>query len=74
MVEFEPNMAFEMVIHEGPALMRRRTIFEMIGGGQTAITTTIEIPGMDDSMDKSFLYSRLERSQHNMKHLMETEL
>ena len=73
-VEFEPNRAFEMIIHDGPAVMRGRATFEAVGDHQTVLTETIEIPGMDESMDKSFLYSRLERSRRNMKQLMEAEL
>jgi len=73
-VEFEPNRAFEMLIHDGPVEMRGRAVFEAIGDDSTMITTTIEIPGMDESMDKSFLTGRLERSQRNMKQLMESEI
>jgi hypothetical protein len=29
---------------------------------------------MDESMDKSFLISRMERSVQNMKHLIESEV
>jgi hypothetical protein len=38
------------------------------------ITTMIDIPGMDESMDKSFLTSRLERSAQNQKQLIESEV
>jgi hypothetical protein len=72
-VEFEPNRAFGMVIHDGPVEMRGRTTFEAIGDDQTTITTFVEIPGMDDSMDTSFLISRMERSVANMKQLIESE-
>jgi hypothetical protein len=73
-VEFKPNRSFAMVVHDGPAEMRGRTIFEAIGDNQTSITTIIDIPGMDESMDRSFLNSRLERSAENMKQLMESEI
>jgi uncharacterized protein YndB with AHSA1/START domain len=73
-VELEPNRSLGMIIHDGPAEMRGRATFEALGDDRTRITTTIEIPGMDDSMDKSFLNSRLERSQRNMKQLMESEI
>jgi uncharacterized protein YndB with AHSA1/START domain len=73
-VEFEPNRAIGMLIHDGPAEMRGRAAFEAVGDGQTIITTTVEIPGMDESTDMSFLNSRLETSQRNMKQLMESEL
>jgi predicted ester cyclase len=73
-VEYEPNKAIAMVIHDGPAEMRGRTTFEALNDNQTILTTFIEIPGMDDSMDKSFLLSRLERSGQLRKQLMEAEI
>ncbi len=72
-VEFEPNRAFGTVIHDGPAEMRGRITFEVVNEYQTTVTTVIDIPGMDESMDKSFITSRLERSGRNMKHLIESE-
>ncbi len=71
-VEYEPNRAFGLVIHDGPVVMNGRVTFEAQGENQTAITTSFEIPGMDESMDKSFLSSRLERSQRNIKQLIES--
>jgi hypothetical protein len=72
-VEFEPNRAMGTVIHDGPAEMRGRTTFEAVNDRQTRVTTVIDIPGMDESMDKSFITSRLERSGRNMKQLIESE-
>ena len=72
-VEFEPNRAFGVVIHDGPVEMRGRTTFEALGDDQTTITIFVEIPGMDDSMDTSFLTSRMERSAGNLKQLIESE-
>ena len=72
-VEFEPNRAFGMIIHDGPVEMRGRTTFEAVNDNQTILTTMIEFPGMDDSMDKSFLISRLERSGQIRKQLIELE-
>ncbi len=73
-VEYEPNRVIAMVIHDGPAEMRGRTTFEALNDHQTNLTTFIEIPGMDDSMDKGFLQSRLERSGEIRKRLMEAEI
>ena len=73
-VEFEPNRVLGMIIHDGPAEMFGRTTFEALSENQTKITTFIEIPGMDESMDKSFLYSRLERSAQNQRQLIESEV
>jgi uncharacterized protein YndB with AHSA1/START domain len=72
-VEFEPNRAMGTVIHDGPAEMRSRMTFEAINESQTRVTTVIDIPGMDASIDKSFIISRLERSCRNRKQLIESE-
>lgn len=73
-VKFESNRKIEMIIHDGPVEMRGITTFEAISDNQTKITTLVDLPGMDESMDKSFLNSRLERSGQNMKQLMESEI
>jgi hypothetical protein len=73
-VEYEQNKSIAMLIHDGPAVMHGRTTFEAVNDKQTRLTTYIEIPGMDDSMDKTFLYSRLERSGLIRKQLMEAEI
>lgn len=73
-VEFEPNRAMGTVIHDGPVEMRGRMTFEAISANRTTITTTVELPGMDESMDKEFLISRLERSARNIKQLIEAEI
>ena len=73
-VEFEPNRAFAMIIHDGPAVMHGRTTFEAVNDHQTIITTIIDIPGMDPSTDKTFLNSKLERSAQIRKQLMESEI
>jgi hypothetical protein len=54
--------------------MRGRTTFKAISDNQTKITTIIDLPDMDESIDKTFLNSRLERSGQNMKQLMESEI
>jgi hypothetical protein len=73
-VEFDPNRALAMIVHDGPFELRGRTTFEALGNDRTSITTLVELPSMDESMDKSFLISRLERSGRNMKQLMESEM
>jgi uncharacterized protein YndB with AHSA1/START domain len=73
-VEFEPNRAIGMLIHDGPAVMNGRTIFEDAGDNRTKITTLIEIPAMDEAADPSFLLSRLEHSSQVRKQLMEAEI
>lgn len=73
-VEFEPNRALAMLIRDGRAEMRGRTTFEALGENQTRITTIIDIPGMDENADKTFLNSRLQRSSEIRKRLMEAEI
>ena len=73
-VEFEPDRAFGTVIHDGSVEMRGRTTFEPEGDDQTTITIIVDLPGMNESMDKSFLTSRMERSVQNMKRLIESEV
>jgi uncharacterized protein YndB with AHSA1/START domain len=72
-VEFEPNRAIAVVIHEGAAEMRSRTTFEALSENQTRLTTIIDIPGMDANADKTFLNSRLQRSSETRKRLIESE-
>jgi len=72
-VEYEPSAAFGVLIHDGPMQIRARTTFEALGDAQSRITMSVEIPGMDDSMDKSFLLSRMDRSLGTMKQLIESE-
>ena len=73
-VEFEPNRAFGVVIHDGPVEILGRATFEAVSDNQTTMTTIVELPGADESMDRSFLTSRLERSARNQKRLMESEI
>lgn len=73
-VEYESNRAFGTVIHDGPVEMRGRITFEPAGDNCTTVTTFVELPNMDESMDKSFLISRLEESGRIRKELIESEV
>jgi hypothetical protein len=73
-VEFEPSRAMGTVIHDGPVEIHGRILFEAVGDERTNITMIVELPGMDESMDKSFLTSRMERSARNIKQLIESEV
>jgi hypothetical protein len=73
-VEFEPNRAMATLIHDGKTEIRGRMLFEAVNENQTRLTTVVELPGMDESMDKSFLLSRLERSGQIRKQLIESEM
>ena len=72
-MEFEPDRVFATVIHDGPMEMRSRVLFEPRGDHQTLLTMLIDIPSMDENMDKTFLTSRLQRSTENIKQLIESE-
>ena len=73
-VEFETNQSFGVVVYDGQMEMRSRVLFEPAPGNKTTLSTMIEIPGMDENTDTSFLLSRLERSAKNRKQLIETEI
>ncbi len=73
-VEFEPNRAVAVEIHDGPAIMYSRTTFEVINENQTKITTVIDIPWMDENTDKTFMNNRLAEVSRIRKQLMESEL
>jgi len=73
-VEHEPNRAFGTLIHDGPVEMRGRITFEPAGDDRTTVTLFIELPHMDESMDTSFLMSRLEESAKIRKQLVESEI
>ena len=72
-VEMEPDRVFATVIHDGPVEIRGRTLFEATGENQTRLTMHVELPGMDEAMDTSFLTGRMERSIQNIKQLIESE-
>ena len=73
-VKFVPNQLIEVVIHDGPMMMGAITTFEPVSKNRTRITTLIEIPGMDENADTTFLNRRLERSARIRKQLMESEI
>ena len=73
-MEFELNRVFALLIHDGPVEMHGRVTFKAETDDRTTLTTGVELPGMDESMDTSFLVSRMERSARNIKQVMESEL
>jgi len=73
-VEFELNRVAAMKIHDGPAVMYGRTTFEALNENQTKITTTIDIPWMDENTDKTFMNNRLAQVSQIRKQLMESEI
>jgi hypothetical protein len=73
-VEFKPNQALGMVIHDGPVEMRGRATLEAESGDRTKLIFDLEIPGMDESLDTSLLASQMQGSLQNIKQLIESEL
>jgi hypothetical protein len=73
-VKFIPNRMMEVIIHDGPMMMGAVTTFEPVSKNRTRITTVIDIPGMDEHADTTFINSRLERSARIRKQLMESEI
>jgi hypothetical protein len=57
--EYERNRKFTSIIHDGSAKMIGGLIFEPVGDDQTKVTTLIDLPDIDESMDTSFLMKRL---------------
>jgi hypothetical protein len=72
-VEFEPNRAMAVIIHDGPVETHGWITSEAIGPNQTTVTIFAEFPGMDDSMDTTMLTTMIGRSTKNMKHIIESE-
>jgi hypothetical protein len=72
--EYEPNRKFTTIIHDGPVKMIGGLIFDPVGDDQTKVTTLIDLPNMDESMDTSFLMKRLEEVAKIRKELIEAEL
>jgi hypothetical protein len=72
--EYEHNRKFTTLIHDGPAKMIGGLTFEPIRDDQTKVTTLIDLPDMDESMDTSFLMKRLEEVAKIREELIEAEL
>ncbi|HEU0127293.1 MAG TPA: SRPBCC family protein [Pseudonocardiaceae bacterium] len=69
-VEYEPNRAFGVVIHDGPVQIHGRMGIEPTGEGGTRLTIGIEIPGSTNPIDPALL----ERTLRNIKALIESEV
>lgn len=72
-VEFEPDRAFGVVIHDGPTEVRGRVTFKAESQERTTLTISAESAGFDEAMRSSFT-SLMERSARNIKHLIESEV
>jgi hypothetical protein len=72
-VEFEPNQAFGVVIHDGPNETHGRVTFEAESQEQTTLTIFAEFTNMDESLE-SWIAGLVERTGRNIKQLIESEL
>lgn len=72
-VEFEPDRAFAVVIHDGPAETYGRITFEPDGEARTRLTISARFLGMDESMQPT-MTSLIGRTVHNIKQLVESEM
>lgn len=72
-VEFEPNKLFAMVIHDGPVEINAMAVYEATGSDQTKYTLKTEFFGVDESVDKNTLTSRMEAAIQNHKRFFESE-
>ncbi len=68
-VEFVPNRAFGMVIHDGPTEMHSRITFEPQARNRTKLIASLDIPSMAEPMDPGPIQQSLRR----MKDLIEDE-
>jgi hypothetical protein len=69
-VEYEPDRAFGMVIHDGPVEMRSRMSFDPEGEESTRLTGMIDIPSATSPIDPA----KIEASLREMKRLIESEV
>lgn len=72
-VEYEPERAFGVVIHDGPLEMRGRVTFGAEGAERTLLAISVEMPGADASLDPRVLTPLMERSARTIKDLVESE-
>jgi len=71
-VEYEPNEAIGMLIHDGPMEVRGRATFESVGPEVTKLTLIADIPGLDDSMQAP-MTDAIGGSLRTIKELIESE-
>ena len=72
-VEFERDRSFATEITDGPAKILGKVEFERAGDHETRVTVVIDFAEMDETMDTSFIESRLEETGEIRKQLIESE-
>lgn len=71
-VEYEPNQAIGVLTHDGPMEIRGRATFESMSTERTKLSFTVDIPGLDDSM-QSPMTEAVTGSLRKIKELIEAE-
>ena len=71
-VEFEPDHAVTMIIHDGPVKMIARATYQAESDNKTLLTMNVEFPDLDE-MDTDMLVSAMGRSIRNINQLLESE-
>lgn len=73
-VEFDPDRAFAVSIHDRNMNAQGRATFDARGPARTLVTVTTRIEGMDDPEKLEFLARMMQRSVDNVKRLIEDEI
>jgi uncharacterized protein YndB with AHSA1/START domain len=71
-VEWDPERAIGMLIHDANMQMRGRTTFQQEGPDTTLLTIVTDIPDLDESK-ASVVSSRMQRTIENVKSLVESD-
>jgi uncharacterized membrane protein len=72
-VEFDPERAFAVSIHDPNMEARGRVTFEARGSARTLVRVTTRLEGMEDPEKIEFLTRMMQRSVDNVKRLIEAE-
>jgi len=72
-VEFEPDRAVGMVVHDGPVNMIARATYEAESDDRTRLTLIVEFLGMDESM-ADMLASEMDKAAQTIKQFVESEV
>ena len=72
-VEFQPNRAMGVVIHDGPSETHGRVTFKAESPARTTLTIHAEFTDMDESLE-GVITGLVERSARNIKQLIEAEV
>jgi len=71
-VEFEPDHAVTMLIHDGPVKMIARATYLAESDDRTLLTMKVEFPDLDE-MDTNMLVSAMQDSLRNINQLLTSE-